>query len=102
MSCYGTLVAVDATVVSDLKEQRAVPEGGASSDTSPAGNAELLDNCIFVVRIFNEGSLNRVCGAQPAFSGRIEIHGALLQMAAAEITVAAHIVGMDTLHRGGR
>ena len=97
---YGAFVAMHATVVADLEEQRAVAETIATLDTLRAADAERLVNLVFVIRIFDERAFDRSGRAKLVFGGGRERVGLRFEIAGAKIAVAAHREGVNTLHGG--
>ena len=94
------LVAVHATVVPHLKEERAISEPVAALDALRAADAQLFVNGVFVIGIVNVGPLNG-CGRTEAVLGpSVEVNWLRLKVARAELTIAANGVGVDTLHGG--
>ena len=97
---YGAFVAMHATVVADLEEQRAVAETIATLDTLRAADAERLVNLVFVIRIFDERAFDRGSRAKLVFGGGRERVGLRLEVAGAKIAVAAHRKGVNAFHSG--
>ncbi len=62
-----TLIAVDAAVVPDLQEQRAVTKGIAAFDAFAASVAKGLVDLVFVVRIFDVFTQDRAGGTGLVF-----------------------------------
>src|SRR5580765_1873376 len=65
----GAFVAIEAAVVADLEEKRAVAEAVAPFHTLGATDAELLINVVLIIGILNESPLDGGGGAQLVFSG---------------------------------
>ena len=67
------LVAIDATVVSHLEKQGAVPEPVTAFDTLCTSDAQPLVNCVFVIRILHERAFYGRRRAQAVLRAGIEI-----------------------------
>jgi len=96
----GALIAMDAAVVTDLQEERAVSKTVAALDTFRAADAQLLVNGVFVVGVFDERAFDGGGGAKLILGGSGERIGFGLEITRSEIAIAAHGVGVNALHRG--
>ena len=96
----GAFVAMDAAVVTDLQEERAVAETIASLDAFCAADAKALINRVFVIRVFDERALNGGGRAKLILGGGGKRVWFGLEVAGAEIAVAAHREGVNALYGG--
>jgi len=87
-------VAVNAAIMADLQEKRAVAESVAAFDTFGATDAELLVNGVLIVRIVDVGPLDGRGGAQTILSAGVEAVGLRLEVPRAKLAVAADGVGV--------
>jgi hypothetical protein len=71
----GAFVAINATIMAHLQEQRTIAESVAALDALGATNTKLLVDRVFVIRIFNVGPLNRGRWAQAVLSAGAQIIG---------------------------
>ena len=94
----GALVAVDAAVVPDLEEERAVAETDASLDALSAADAEMLFNGVLVVGVFDVGALDGGGGAKLVLGGGGQRVRFRREEAGAKLAVSAHRVGVNALH----
>ena len=79
----GALVAIDAAVVADLEEERAVAETVAAFDALRASDAQVFINLVFVVRVLHECALDGRGGAELVFRAGVEVVGLWLEIAGA-------------------
>ena len=96
----GALVAMDAAVMADLEEERAVAETVAALDALRAADAELLVNCVFVIRVFDKSAFDGGGGTKLILGGSGQRVRLGFKVAGAEIAVAAHRKGVNALHGG--
>ena len=96
----GAFVAIDATIMPDLEKQGAVAEAITALDTLGATDAQLFVDGVFVVGIFDVGSLDGRRGAQAILRPGIEVIGLRLKVPGAELAITANRVGVDTFHGG--
>jgi hypothetical protein len=85
-----------------LQEQRAIAERGASLHTLTASRTEIFINSIFEIRFLHELARDGSRRAKLVFGSRIQILHAWTIVAAAEIAIATHTIGMEALHRRHR
>ena len=97
----GALIAVSASIVPYLQKKRSVAESGTALYAFAAGDAQHFFDDIFIVGIFHKGADNRAGWAESALRRGVAISRPRLQVSAAQITVPAHIIGMDALDRRG-
>ena len=97
------LVAVEAAVVPHLELERAVAEGRAALDALAAADAERLVDQVLVVGVLHERAPDRPgrgrAGSRRTRSSRVH---AGLEVAEAELAVAADGVAVHALDRRGR
>src|SRR5215471_5102582 len=67
------LVAIHATVVTHLQEQRAIPKAVAALHTLCTTNTELLVDGVLVVGVLYEAALDGCGWTQTIFGARVEV-----------------------------
>jgi hypothetical protein len=92
-------VAVQASVMTDLQEERSVSKLIAPLDAFGATDAESLVNRIFVVWILDVGSPDRRSGALAILRTGIQVVWRRLKVAGAELAVSAHRERVHALDR---
>jgi len=95
-----TIVAVDATVMPNLQVQRPVSEGLAPFHALAATNTKGFVNAVREVRIFDERALDGTDGAELVFRRCVQLLRFRAEIAAAQVTIAAHIIGVNAFHSG--
>jgi hypothetical protein len=91
----GALVAVEAAIMADLQEKRAVAEAVAALDTFGATDAKLFVNTILIIRVFDVGALDGGGRAKLVFRRRGQLVWFRREKSGAKLAVAAHRVGVD-------
>jgi len=86
--------------MADLKEQRAVSEGGAALDALGATGAERFVDRVLVVRILDKSSFYCSSRTKLVFGTRFQHVRAKFKIARAKITISAYGVKLHTLDRG--
>jgi hypothetical protein len=81
-----------------LQVQRPVTEGVAALNTLAASDAQFLIDRVFKIGIFNVCPLEGTGWTKLAFRSGVSRFGARLEITAAQVTVSAHRIGMDTFH----
>src|SRR5262249_19675398 len=91
-------IAVYTTVVAHLQKKRAVPEPVAALDAFGAADAQMLIDRVFIVRVFNERSLDRCGGTEAIFGAGVEVVRSRFEISRAKLAVAANRVGVNALY----
>ena len=92
------VVAVDASIMTNLQEQRTISEAVAALNTLCATNTKPLIDHVFVVRILDKSSLDGGCGAQLVFRSGVQIVWRGFEIAGAKLAVPAERVTVNTFH----
>ena len=77
------LIAVQAAVMAHLQKQRPIAEIRTALDTFPAGDAKLLINAVFKIRILDKSALDRTYRTTQIFSSGIQLQVVTMIIAAA-------------------
>jgi len=85
--------------MSNLKEERTIPESVTSLDAFPATDTQRFVDDIFIVRVFNEPALDGSCGTELVFCSGIEVIWFWFKVACTEFTVSAHDEIVNTFDR---
>jgi hypothetical protein len=85
--------------VPHLKKQGTVPKSAASRYAFTAPYAQRLIYDVFEIGIFDKGALDRIHRTLLVFSGRIENLRVGAKIPAAEFTIPAHCICVNTLDR---
>lgn len=93
------LVAVQATIVPHLQEQRAIAKSVAALDAFGATNAQPLVNSIFVIGVFDVSPFDGRGGTLAIFRASIEIVRFRFEETGAELAIAANGEGVNAFHR---
>ena len=80
--------------MTDLEIERAIAEMGAALDAKPASRAERLVDVVLEIRIFDERADDRAGRTELVLSRLVEARGIGLEIAEAELAVAAHRVAV--------
>ena len=91
------LVALLAQVLLNLQEKRTVAKTGTALDTLSATVAEGLVDGIFKVGLLYELARDGACWAHQILCRRVQVLHTGTIVSSAQITISAHLVGMETL-----
>ncbi len=85
--------------MADLQEQGTVAEGATALHAFTAADTERFVDAVLEIGVLDEGALEGAGGTELVLRTGIQFGGVRREVAATEFAIAAHLVGMDALHR---
>ena len=95
---YSAFVAVQASIMTHLQEERAIAKPIAPFDALRAADAKTLVDCVFIVGVLNIGALDGGGGTQAIFCPGIQVVRFGLEVSCAKLAIAADRKGVHALN----